>query len=112
MTAELLVFSKAMQARHSMRWVEWGTEQITSNYLVANAHATTVLPFPSYGTPDVFRHDSILTHFIGSMRFTSNKYRAATLQTIQQLTSAPGLELALTLAPKETDLFLGPTPIR
>jgi hypothetical protein len=122
MSEELLAFSRAMQVQHGIRWAEWGTEQITSNYLVANAPGTTVLPFLSYGTPDVFHRDSILTHFIGSMRFTSNKYRAATLQAIRQLASAPAtatapameLELALTLAlaPKETDVFLGSVKIR
>ncbi len=88
MTNKLLAFSKAMQVRHGMRWAEWGTEQIASNYLVANSEATTVLPFLSYGTPDVFHSDSVLIHFIGSMRFTSNKYRAATLRTIRELTTA------------------------
>jgi hypothetical protein len=120
MTKELLAFSKAMRAVHGKRWAEWGTEQITSNYLVANANEATVLPFLTYGTPDVLHQNSILTHFIGSMRFTSNKYRAATLKTIQQLISAPStgqeleLELALTLAlaPKETEVFLGSVQIR
>lgn len=86
MMDELLAFSRAMHARHGKRWAEWGTEQITSNYLVANAHGTSVLPFLSYGTPDVIHDKSILTHFIGSMRFTSGKYRSATLQAVQQLT--------------------------
>jgi hypothetical protein len=98
MTLELLAFSKTMHARHGMRWAEWGTEQITSNYLVANAEATTVLPFLLYGTPDVFHSDSVLIHFIGSLRFTSNKYCATTLETIRELT-AP-------LTTEETDLVL------
>lgn len=88
MTNELLRFSKTMQARHGKRWAEWGSEQITSNYLVANARDTIVLPFLSYGTPDVLHAESIMTHFIGFMRFTSGKYRAATLRAIRQLTSA------------------------
>jgi hypothetical protein len=94
MTDELLRFSKTMQARYGKRWAEWGTEQITSNYLVANARDTTVLPFLSYGTPDVLHAESIMTHFIGFMRFTSDKYRVATLQTIRQLASASALEKA------------------
>ena len=107
MTSDLVMFSKAMQERHGARWAEWGTEQIASNYLVANVHAPVVLSFLTYGTPDVLHPGSILTHFIGSMRFTSNKYRAATLQAIHQLTLAPGLELTRTLALKETAVFLG-----
>lgn len=94
MTDELLLFSKNMRARYGERWAEWGTEQITSNYLIANARDTTVLPFLSYGTPDVLHAGSIMTHFIGFMRFTSDKYRVATLQTIQQLKSAAALEEA------------------
>ena len=94
MTDELLQFSKIMQARHGKRWEEWGTEQITSNYLVANARDTTVLPFLSYGTPDVLHAESIMTHFIGFMRFTSDKYRVATIQTIRQLVSTQSLKKA------------------
>ena len=94
MTDELLQFSKIMQARHGKRWEEWGTEQITSNYLVANARNTTVLPFLSYGTPDVLHAESIMTHFIGFMRFTSDKYRVATIQTIRQLVSTQSLKKA------------------
>ncbi|RYF51856.1 MAG: hypothetical protein EOO38_02095 [Cytophagaceae bacterium] len=94
MTNDLLLFSKNMQARYGKRWAEWGTEQITSNYLVANAGDTSVLPFLSYGTPDVMHAESILTHFIGFMRFTSDKYRAATLRTIRQLATPPALEKA------------------
>lgn len=87
MTDKLLAFSRAMKVRHGIRWGEWGTEQIASNYLVANAEATTLLPSLLYGTPDVVHSDPVLVHFIGSMRFTSNKYRAATLRTIRELTT-------------------------
>lgn len=102
MTNDLVQFSKTMQARYGKRWAEWGTEQITSNYLVANSRGTIVLPFLTYGTPDVLHAESIMTHFIGFMRFTSGKYRAATLQTIQKLKSATAL------APEKTTLSWGP----
>ena len=70
----LLSFSKTMFNHFGERWATWGTEQITSNYIVANLVGTQVLPFPKYGTPDVSNQMSAFIHFIGPMRFTSSKY--------------------------------------
>lgn len=70
-------FSRQMQQKTGARWKEWGTEQVASNYLVANLHGTTVLPFPKYGTPDVIDQNTCFTHFIGSMRFINGNYRKA-----------------------------------
>ena len=56
------------------RWDEWGTEQVASNYLVANLPGTLVLPFPDYGTPDRIASRPRFLHFIGSQRFTTGCY--------------------------------------
>lgn len=74
MRQRLLAFSARMQQRHGARWADWGTEQITSNYLVANAHGTRVLPFPRYGTPDEVAADTVFLHFIGYLRFINRRY--------------------------------------
>lgn len=87
MRKNLLLFSNAMRAKHDGRWAEWGTEQITSNYLVANLPGTKILPFPQYGTPDVLNSSSIFVHFIGYLRFTTAKYEDATRQAIKQLSA-------------------------
>mgnify|MGYP000341898142 CR=1 FL=1 len=86
MRAAMLDFSGRMAAQlGSERWASWGTEQVTSNYLVANANATQVLPFPKYGTPDVRTDDTAFLHFIGSMRFINRTYELTSLAAITAL---------------------------
>jgi hypothetical protein len=95
MLEQLLQFSNAMSHTVGMaRWSSWGTEQVTSNYLVANAVGTKVLPYPAYGTPDTMNEDTVFIHFIGSMRFTSDKYEKTSRTVIRRMTSynsQPGL---------------------
>jgi hypothetical protein len=63
---------------HGSRWKEWGTEQIASNFTVANSPDSIPLPYPKYATfePEyaTFQKDGIkdtmsLLHFIGAFRF-------------------------------------------
>lgn len=53
------------------RWKEWGTEQIASNFVVANSPDSLVLPVPKYLTWE--RHEIpseiSLFHFLGYCRF-------------------------------------------
>jgi len=85
MREEMLQFSRRMAIALEKRWSEWGTEQVTSNYLVANTNGVTVLPFPKYGTPDVASENSAFLHFIGSMRFINNKYQKTLLAALANL---------------------------
>jgi hypothetical protein len=88
---KLVRFAVAMGTHFGERWKEWGTEQITSNYLVANCMPSTlVLPYPTYGTPDVEDDSTVFLHFIGSMRFINNRYRQLTMQTINLLLNITG----------------------
>ena len=75
--SELERFSLWMQERFSSRWTEWGSEQIASNYLLANDPGAVVLPFERYccfeppmpaGTPSLY-------HFIGTYRYDGGVYR-------------------------------------
>lgn len=95
MLDHLLQFSTSMSRAIGMaRWSSWGSEQVTCNYLVANAAGTEVLPFPAYGTPDVMNEETVFIHFMGSMRFTDNKYALVSRTVIQRMTSShyqPGL---------------------
>lgn len=75
-------FSEKMAAKTGQRWSEWGTEQVTSNYLVANAAGTQLLPYPKYSTP--FNHETCgaFQHFIGSIRFQNRMYENMSLMAI------------------------------
>lgn len=86
MKERLLMFSGCMSRQLGMqRWAAWGTEQVTSNYLVANAGNTKVLPFPKYGTPNVMNEETAFLHFIGSMRFINSKYEKTSREAIRRI---------------------------
>lgn len=78
-------FSRRMHARLGEDWKRWGTEQVTSNYLVANTSGTRSLPFPKYGTPDCATATTAFFHFIGSMRFVNDRYASTSRRAIQLL---------------------------
>jgi len=80
-------FSRRMRAKLGEDWKRWGTEQVTSNYLVSNAFGTRALPFPKYGTPDCATAETAFYHFIGSMRFVNSKYQARSRQAIRLISS-------------------------
>lgn len=68
---------------HGARWTEWGTEQIASNFAIANTPNSAPLPYPKYATfePEyaTFQKNGItadmsLLHFIGAFRFDDGVY--------------------------------------
>jgi hypothetical protein len=85
MQEKLISYSLEMGKLLGSRWTEWGTEQVTSNYLVANATGTFVLPYPKYATPDVRSGATAFLHFIGSMRFISSAYESTSREIIRCL---------------------------
>jgi hypothetical protein len=52
---------------------------------VANAAGTQVLPYPEYGTPDTMNSGTVFIHFIGSLRFVSDKYEKTSRKVIGQM---------------------------
>lgn len=72
--ADVIALSSRMQAALGDAWSRWGTEQFSSNYLIANAPDSVVLPHPMYTTPDRAGSYSVFVHFIGPYRFTSDTY--------------------------------------
>jgi hypothetical protein len=74
MREDMLEFSRRMTASLGKHWTRWGTEQVTSNYLVANTRGFAVLPFPRYATPDVSTSATIFKHYIGHQRFLTATY--------------------------------------
>lgn len=81
----MIEFSSKMSRVTLGRWAEWGTEQVTSNYLVANAEQTRVLPYPRYSTPERNIEDIVFFHFIGYVRYINGLYRSKTRQVMPQL---------------------------
>ncbi len=69
------------------RWARWGSEQVTSNIVVANEPDALLLPYDHYlnfwdeGVPA----DARFVHFIGSYRFSGSAYIDATRDAIAAL---------------------------
>ncbi len=78
-------FASKMGKNTNGRWNEWGTEQVTSNYLVANARKTTILPFPKYCTPYRVTEGAVFYHFIGEIRFQSRMYEQVSRSLVEHL---------------------------
>lgn len=79
---DALAYSREMRRLVGERWNEWGTEQVTSNYLAANCEGFAVLPWPKYATPSHRAPNPVFSHFIGTIRFASAAYRHAASQAI------------------------------
>src|SRR5690606_29874106 len=62
------------------RWARWGSEQVTSNFVIADEPDALLLPYDHYiyfwneGVPSDVR----FVHFIGSCRYLGNIYIDAT----------------------------------
>ncbi len=69
------------------RWARWGSEQVTSNIVIANEPDPLLLPYDHYlnfwdeGVPA----DARFVHFIGSYRFSGNAYIDATRTAVAAL---------------------------
>jgi hypothetical protein len=72
------------------KWSEWGSEQVTSNFIVANSEKGQVLPFPEYcfHTPGTDIESATFVHFIGSYRFHGGHYARLAREVIAQLQSS------------------------
>lgn len=87
-------FSRAMdRAIGRDSWARWGSEQVTSNFVVANGRDPLLLPYDRYrnywnaalfgrGTLPV---DAAFVHFIGTYRFHGDAYLDATRRAIADL---------------------------
>ncbi|MBS3997226.1 MAG: hypothetical protein KGZ67_07790 [Hydrogenophaga sp.] len=79
----------ALMEQHLGRdlWSSWGSEQFTSNYLIANTPKKATLPFEHYPywKPGMDVRSAQLIHFIGDDRFTSGAYAQTARQAIQAM---------------------------
>lgn len=87
MRERMIDFSRRMQAKLGDRWSDWGTEQVTSNFVVANQPGAFVLPFPRYASSHQAAADSVFFHFIGSVRFRDRLYERVAGAALRQLDS-------------------------
>ena len=75
-----LFSQEAQRLLGARRWAEWGSEQVTSNFVVANEGRATLLPHERYfnfwnaGVPDDVR----FVHFVGTYRYHGGVYDQAT----------------------------------
>ena len=80
-------FSRDAQAIVGDRWSEWGSEQIASNYLIANEEGATLLPYARYfnywNSP--WGGDMRFIHFVGAWRYANDSYAKATDRAINLL---------------------------
>jgi len=74
-------------------WSRWGSEQVTSNFVVANGHDPLLLPYDRFWNfwnaalfgRARFPGDPAFVHFIGTYRFHGDAYLAATRTAIDRL---------------------------
>lgn len=86
-------FSNFMEKRLGRAvWHKWGSEQATSNYMIANTDNPRALPLAKYPywSPETDLSQAELVHFIGEHRFTSTMYMRIAKQAIESLGDKPG----------------------
>lgn len=81
-------FSGAMQGILADKWSSWGTEQFTSNFMVSNSTHACVLPHPKYCHPGREQPGTVFLHFIGFVRYRTERYARAARETFVALGGA------------------------
>ncbi len=89
---KIVRFSDLMRKIARDKWDEWGSEQVTSNLLIANSENAQILEFPKYlsywahaGVP--YEKASFI-HFIGPHRFSNGFYIKCAKKIIESMTRA------------------------
>ncbi len=82
-------FSDLMRRIAKDKWNEWGSEQVTTNLLMANSPDPLALPFPRYCSywahPEVNYRESSFVHFIGPHRYSHGMYVRTARAVMQAL---------------------------
>jgi hypothetical protein len=84
--SDLESFSNWMRGHLSARWDKVGSEQIASNYMLANAPGALVLPYDRYACfgPQFTPGDRRFIHFFGTYRYGDGLYRQRARRFIRQ----------------------------
>ena len=82
------VFSRRAEGivgRH--KWRRWGSEQVASNFLIANSEDPVLLPYSRYSNHwnEAPGLDSRFVHFVGTHRYSNSEYRRHTERAITVL---------------------------
>jgi len=77
--------SQEMYAALGSKWNTWGSEQFTSNVIIANSARAVVLPHPKYCACNRVRDETAFIHFIGSCRFNDGTYARLARRVIGEL---------------------------
>jgi len=82
-------FSEWMRDRLGPLWETWGSEQVTSNFLIANCPDPVILPWEKYQCyePPNYSVGIELNHFYGTYRFVGSAYRMHSRRAISRLRS-------------------------
>lgn len=85
--AELERFSVAMEGLLGAKWHGWGSEQVASNFLIANTPRPAALPLARYMNfrPGADIAEARLVHFMGTYRFANDVYRDRVRALIRSL---------------------------
>jgi hypothetical protein len=70
-------FWTQMLAKFGPRFLEWGTDQIAFNFIVANSPNSYILPYPAYacfGPETEVNEGTAFLHFIGTYRFMRGEF--------------------------------------
>lgn len=88
--AKLESFSAEMRSILAEKWSQWGSEQVTSNFCIANSPDASVLPYPKYAnfSPQISCKESSFLHFIGTYRFCDGIYLEKAKEVIRHLQAA------------------------
>ncbi len=82
-------FYRELEPLFGDRFQEWGSEQVGSNFAVANSPNATVLPYPSYANYEPgFHGDAKFVHFYGTHRYMNGVYARQGRRVIDHLMSA------------------------
>lgn len=86
--AQIEAFSTELTKVLGAKWREWGSEQVASNFAIANSPDPVILPFPQYASydPEVDVRSSRLLHFLGSFRFHGGVYARESRAFIEKIT--------------------------
>ena len=86
---KIVWYSELMRRIAGEKWDEWGSEQVTSNLLIANSLNAHVLQFPKYlsywAHADIAYESASFIHFIGPYRFSNGFYIRCARKVISTL---------------------------
>lgn len=87
--SQIETFHTEMETMLGPRWRFWGTEQVGSNFAIANSPSALILPHPDYASflPGIAGERARLLHFIGSHRFDGGYYARRARAVIADLSA-------------------------